>query len=55
MIAIDRTKHSKVTCIECGDIFGKFTGDIDERTCLTCILEESMSSSPKYDSAMDKS
>ena len=39
MIAIDRTKHSKVTCIECGDIFGKFTGDIDERTCLTCILE----------------
>ena len=38
MIAIDRTKHSKVTCIECGDIFDKYSGDIDERTCLTCVL-----------------
>ncbi len=39
MIAIDRTKHSKVTCIECGDIFDKYSGDIDELTCLTCVLK----------------
>ena len=38
VIAIDRTKHSQTTCIECGDKFGKYSGDIDESTCLTCIL-----------------
>ena len=39
MIAIDRTKHSKVTCIECGDIFDKYSGDIDELACLTSVLK----------------
>ena len=29
----------EVTCIECGDKFDKYTGDMDERTCLTCILK----------------
>jgi len=28
----------EITCIECGDKFGKYSGDIDESTCLTCIL-----------------
>ena len=27
-------------CIECGDKFNGYTGDMDERTCLTCILKE---------------
>ena len=30
----------EITCIECGHKFNKFTGDMDERTCLTCILKE---------------
>ena len=30
----------EITCIECGDKFGKYSGDIDESTCLTCILIE---------------
>ena len=29
----------EITCIECGDKFDKFTGDMDERTCLTCVLK----------------
>ena len=39
MIAIDRTKYSKIICRECGDILDKYSGDIDERTCMTCILK----------------
>ena len=27
------------TCIECGDKFNEFQGDMDERTCMTCILK----------------
>jgi hypothetical protein len=30
----------EITCIECGNKFNKFTGDMDERTCLTCVLKE---------------
>tara|TARA_Y100001951_G_scaffold28626_1_gene22426 strand:+ start:248 stop:403 length:156 start_codon:yes stop_codon:yes gene_type:complete len=30
----------EVTCIECGDKFNKFQGDMDERTCMTCILKK---------------
>jgi len=30
----------EITCIECGDKFNKFQGDMDERTCMTCILKE---------------
>ena len=30
----------EVTCIECGHKFDKYTGDMDERTCLTCVLKE---------------
>jgi len=30
----------EMTCIECGDKFDKFSGDVDERTCMTCILKE---------------
>jgi len=30
----------KVTCIECGDKFNKFQGNMDERTCTTCILKK---------------
>ena len=30
----------EATCIECGDKFNGYTGDMDERTCLTCILKE---------------
>ena len=30
----------EITCIECGDKFNKYTGDMDERTCLTCVLKE---------------
>ena len=29
----------ETTCIECGDKFDKFSGDMDERTCLTCVLK----------------
>ena len=29
----------EVTCIECGHKFDKYTGDMDERTCLTCVLK----------------
>ena len=29
----------EVTCIECGDKFDKYTGDMDVRMCLTCILK----------------
>ena len=29
----------EVTCIECGNKFDKYTGDMDERTCLTCVLK----------------
>ena len=32
-------KMIEITCIECGDKFDKFTGDMDERTCLTCVLK----------------
>ena len=39
MIAIDRTKYSKIICRECGDKFDKFSGDVDEKTCMTCILK----------------
>ena len=31
-------KMIEITCIECGDKFDKFTGDMDERTCMTCVL-----------------
>ena len=30
----------KITCIECGDKFDKYSGDVDERTCMTCILKD---------------
>ena len=30
----------EVTCIKCGFPFNKFTGDMDERTCLTCVLKD---------------
>jgi len=30
----------EITCIECGHKFDKYTGDMDERTCLTCVLKE---------------
>ena len=30
----------EATCIECGDKLNGYTGDMDERTCLTCILKE---------------
>ena len=30
----------EVSCIECGVLFNKFTGDMDERTCLTCVLKD---------------
>jgi len=33
-------KMIEATCIECGDKFNGYTGDMDERTCLTCILKE---------------
>ena len=33
-------KMIEITCIECGDKFDKFTGDMDERTCMTCILKD---------------
>jgi|TARA_R100001530_G_scaffold62457_1_gene44934 hypothetical protein len=29
----------EITCIECEDKFNKFQGDIEERTCMTCILK----------------
>ena len=29
----------EITCIECGHKFDKYTGDMDERTCLTCVLK----------------
>ena len=29
----------ETTCIECGDKFDKFSGDMDECTCLTCVLK----------------
>ena len=32
-------KMIEITCIECGDKFDKFTGDMDERTCMTCVLK----------------
>jgi len=31
--------NPRITCIECGDKFDRTTGDVDERTCLTCILK----------------
>ena len=30
----------EITCIECGDKFNKFQGDMDERTCMTCVLKK---------------
>ena len=33
-------KMIEATSIECGDKFNGYTGDMDERTCLTCILKE---------------
>ena len=30
----------EITCIECGDLFDEFQGDMDERTCMTCILKK---------------
>jgi len=32
--------NPRITCIECGDKFNRTTGDMDERTCLTCVLKE---------------
>ena len=29
----------EVTCIECGHKFDKYTGDMDVRMCLTCVLK----------------
>ena len=29
----------EITCIECGDKFNEFQGDMDERTCMTCVLK----------------
>ena len=29
----------EITCIECGDKFNKFQGDMDERTYMTCVLK----------------
>ena len=29
----------EITCIECGHKFNKFQGDMDERTCMTCVLK----------------
>ena len=29
----------EITCIECGHKFDKYTGDMDVRMCLTCILK----------------
>ena len=31
--------NPRITCIECGDKFDRTTGDVDEHTCLTCILK----------------
>ena len=33
-------KMIEITCIECGDKFDKYSGDVDERTCMTCILKD---------------
>ena len=30
----------EITCIECGDKFNEFQGDMDERTCMTCVLKQ---------------
>ena len=30
----------EITCIECGDKFNKFQGDMDERICMTCVLKK---------------
>ena len=30
----------EITCVECGDKFNKFQGDVDERTCMTCVLKK---------------
>ena len=30
----------EITCIECGDKFNEFQGDMDERTCMTCVLKK---------------
>jgi len=32
-------KMMEITCIECGDKFNKFQGNMEERTCMTCILK----------------
>jgi len=29
----------EITCIECGHKFNKFQGDMDNRTCMTCVLK----------------
>ena len=29
----------EITCIECGHKFDKYTGDMDVRMCLTCVLK----------------
>ena len=31
--------NPRITCIECGHKFDKYTGDMDVRMCLTCILK----------------
>ena len=31
---------NEATCIECGDRFNEFQGDVDERTCMTCVLKK---------------
>lgn len=28
----------EITCIECGHKLDKYSGDMDERTCMNCIL-----------------
>ncbi len=30
----------EITCIECGDKFNEFQGDMDERICMTCVLKK---------------
>ena len=30
----------QITCIECGHKFNAFQGNMDERTCMTCILKK---------------
>ena len=29
----------EITCIECGDFLNKIQDNMDERTCMTCVLK----------------